>query len=124
MDESELISVLRETGIVSKENDANGVRIILTINDNETLKSKSDKSELNLKLKNTQFWAILITSVCLMLTTLFATLSNFSDTTEYIPRPGYIHKLTNGGKESCFIPEVPKKQADRLQQLTGIKPCA
>ncbi|EKA7375239.1 hypothetical protein OL330_004536, partial [Vibrio parahaemolyticus] len=43
MNKSELIDALKETGIVAKENDANGVRVLITLNDNESIKSKNEK---------------------------------------------------------------------------------
>jgi hypothetical protein len=78
MNKSELIEALRETGIVSKENDANGVRVLLTINDYETLKSKSEKATTEIKLKVAQFCGITITALCLTITTIWGTIELFT----------------------------------------------
>ena len=123
MDKSELIDVLRETGIVSKENYANGVRVLLTLNDFETLKSKTNQSILDKKLKKVQFWGIIITALCLIATTFWGILSKNTNSIQYIPRNHYILKLTDGGKEKCLIPEVPANRVYTLERVTGIKSC-
>lgn len=123
MNKSELIDVLKETGIVAKQNDANGLRVLITLNDNESIKSKNEKGEWDLKLKQAQFWAVILTVVCLIISTAWGVLSQSAPEAQYIPRDGYVLKLTNGGKSKCIITEVNENQTKIYTKLTGIEPC-
>ncbi|EGQ7741025.1 MULTISPECIES: hypothetical protein [Vibrio] len=123
MNKSELIDALKETGIVAKENDANGVRVLITLNDNESIKSKNEKGYWDLKLKQAQFWAVILTVVCLIISTTWGVFSQSTPEAQYIPRDGYVLKLTNGGKSKCMIPEVNENQTKMYTKLTGVEPC-
>ena len=124
MDKQELIEALRETGIVPKENDANGIRVLLTVNDYETLKSKSEKSIIENRLKLAQFWGIILTAICLIISTIWGVLSPKSKTVKLIPRTGYVLKITDSGNERYILPEVRDKRIIlQLQDTTGLKAC-
>lgn len=121
MDKSELIAALRETGIVSKENDANGVRVLLTLNDFEKMGEKKDKSLLEKRVRLAQFWGILITSGCLILTTVWG-MSSSRNEVRYISKSGYVLKLTDNFEDRCLIPDS-KETGYRLSDLTGVPLC-
>jgi len=115
MDKSELIEALRETGIVSKENDANGVRILLTLNDFETIQSKSKTIKTENNLKTAQFWGVIITVFCLIATTIWGVTSANKEYVKLIPRSGYVLKITENGNKRCILPEVSDK--DEIKEL-------
>lgn len=124
MDKSELIEALRETGIVSKQNDANGVRVLLTVNDFETIKSKSETTKKENNLKTAQFWGVIFTVCFLIITTIWGVASTNKESIKYIPRSGYVLKITENGNKRCILLEVADR--DIIQDLvtdTGLSVC-
>ena len=124
MDKSELIEALRETGIVSKENDANGVRVLLTVNDYETIKSKLETTKKDNNLKTAQFWGIIVTIICLIATTIWGVASTDKESVKYIPRSGYVLMITDNETKRCILPEVADRyMVKELVENIGIDVC-
>lgn len=123
MQKTELIEALKETGIVSNEKDGNGIRLLLTVNDHEPLMEKRSAALLQKRLQTAQFWGIIITAFCLILSTIWGNLSQIRDV-HYLEMQNYVLRISDSGKNRCFIPVINQEyQLDQLTEITGVGAC-
>ncbi len=124
MDKNDLIDALRESGIVNSKNDANGIRVILTLNDQETLKEKNDKNKNQQRLIRIQSIAIVVTTIFLILTTFFS-FSNSVEKYIYLPQKGYILRINKENSQRCIIVNSSYESIISIhKQTTGLSSCS
>lgn len=120
MNKEELVEALKESGIVSQNNDNLGAKLFVTINDfDENMGAKAGKAARDRKLQIVQFWSLLITMICLLLTTSATYFDNSSY--EYFQNSGYVLRYSPSNGETCVIPETPTIAT--VQQQLGKKLC-
>ena len=120
MNKEELVEALKESGIVARDKDNLGAKIFVTLNDfDETMGEKASKAARARRLQHIQFWSLLITMICVVLTTLATYFSN--NDYEYFQNSGYVLRYSPGSGETCVIPETPTIAS--VQQQLGKKLC-
>jgi hypothetical protein len=99
--------------------------VLLTLNDHEALQEKKTRNEKQLRLTTVQTWGILITSICLIITTFytfFATKDN--SLYEYFPQNGYILRVNKTNISKCIIVTSGHKEVIRVMEQTyGLPSC-
>ena len=122
MTKDELIEALRETGIVTKKNDANGIRILLTQNDLETIQEKRTAARRRRRLELAQTTGIVVTAACLIVTTIWGIVREKEEKATYIPRSGYIVKI-RGNTQCLLIEKITPDFVEAMKEKTGIPAC-
>lgn len=124
MDKNDLIAALRDTGIVNVEKDGNGIRVLLTLNDLETLKEKKDRDIKQQRLIAIQSVGIIVTALILISTTFF----NFSSSVEkyiYFSQRGYILRINKETAERCIIVNSSHENVIYVhKETTGLSLCS
>ena len=123
MTKDDLIQALRDTGIVSKENDANGIRILVTHNDSETIEEQLTAARWRRRLELAQTIGIIVTTVCLIATTAWGIVKSKDESPHYISRGAYVVKIQ--GNSRCLLLEstIPDI-VEFIKRNTGLPQCS